>query len=304
MIDYSYEFSIMSKMAHEHEATTTALRWALYLNGAFLLVEATLGVMTGSLALLSDAAHMVNDVGALTIALGAAYLARRPPHGNRSYGYRRIEVLAGFFSGMMLIAAAVVIAWTAIGRLVAGAPEVAGGAILIAGVVGLAINVGSAWYLHRSSGHGNINVRAALTHMLADALGSLAAIIAAVFVLAGYPAADAIMSIATATLIVVVAAVLVRDALGILMQFSPPHSSCDDILASMLAIDGVRDVHDLHVWSVDGEDCVLTAHVVGERGVRERVERVLDDTFDIDHTTIQEEATPCAGPCRLFAHDH
>jgi cobalt-zinc-cadmium efflux system protein len=290
---------------HGHRATTTALRWALYLNGAFLVIEATLGLITGSLALLSDAAHMVNDVGALAIALGAAHLSRKLPAGDRTYGYRRIEVVAGFVSGLLLVLAAIVIAKTAISRLVSGAPTIAGTAVLVAGVVGLAINVGSAWYLHRSGRHDNLNIRAALTHMLADALGSVAAIAAALFMLAGYPAADSILSLVTAVLIVVVAGVLVRDALRVLMQFSPPQTSCERIRDSILEVDGVEDVHDLHVWSVDGDESVLTAHVVGERGVRARVERILVDRHGIDHTTIQEETTdPCAGPCSLFADEH
>jgi len=279
----------------------SALIWALALNGAFLVVEAAVGFATGSLALLSDAAHMVTDVGALALALAAAQLARRAATPDRSFGLRRAEILGAFVNALFLLVTCVLIFREATVRLMAGPEAIAGWPVLATGVIGLAINLASAWYLSRA-GRDNLNVRAALAHMLADALGSVGAIVAAIFMLNGFAQADAAVSIAVGALILVGAWRVLRPAARVLLQFAPEHLSCVEVRAAIAATSGVCGVHDLHVWTVDSREAVASVHVVAAPGasppeVRRRVSDLLGQEFGIRHSTVQtecEEEGECA----------
>ena len=290
-------------MPHDHHhlpsnqdngaAARRALTLALILNGGFLLVEATVGWLTGSLALLSDAAHMLSDVAALSIALSASHLARRAADATRTFGLRRAEPVGAFVNALIMLLVCGYIFWEAFNRLALGPPEVPGWPILVVGSIGLAINVGSAWLLYRAD-RDNLNVRGALVHMAADALGSLGAMVAACFCMAGFPAADAIVSLLIGMLVLWGTWGLLRDSARVLLEFAPAGLKVEDVRAAICAVEGVEDVHDLHVWTLDGSNRILTAHLVlcgpkSPAAVRKAVEHLLHDTYRVGHTTLQLE---------------
>ena len=281
-------------------AIRRALMGALVLNGLFLFVEAGVGWVTGSLALLSDAAHMLGDVGALVLALGAAQVATMEATHSTSFGYRRAEPLGAFVNGLAMLLAIGWIVYEAVDRLASGVPEVAGMPILVVGVIGLAINLGSAWFLARAD-DGNLNVRGALLHMLADALGSVGAIIAAVLVMTGMAAADVIISLAIALLVLWATWSLLRDSAAVLLEFAPRGLDVPKVLASISASPGVLGVHDLHVWSLDGKTALMSAHVrVDETrktdAVCAELSELLAHEFGIRHVTLQvEKDEDCPG---------
>lgn len=286
--------------------TRRALLIALVLNGAFLVVELVVGLLTGSLALLSDAAHMVGDVGALLLALGASQLATRAASPGRSYGWLRAETLGAFTNGLVLLFACAFIAHEAIDRLVGGAPPIAGGPVFVAGLIGLLINVGSALALMRAD-RNNLNIRGALLHMASDALGSLGAMVSAVFLMRGVSVADPIVSLFIAALVLWGTVGLLRDAGRVLLQFAPRGVTEQRVREVLLEAEGMADVHDLHVWTLDGHTAVLSAHLVAAPGVsaralRERAEALLAERFAVAHTTLQVEgAGECVGPgCALW----
>ena len=289
--------------------TRRALWISLVFNGAFLFVELGIGLATGSLALLSDAAHMVSDVGALGLALGASQLARRAASPGRSYGWLRAETLGAFTNGLALVVASGIIVKEAVVRLMHGAPEIAALPVLVTGTLGLIINVGSAVALMRAD-RGNLGVRAALLHMIGDAVGSLAAILSAFFLMRGVYIADPLVSLFIAALVLWGTVGLLRDAGRVLLQFAPSRLSPEAVQAELMGMDGAADVHDLHVWTVDGRTAVLSAHLVAAPGVspgllRQRAEAVLVARFGIGHTTLQVEgADECARhDCPLLGQD-
>jgi len=272
-----------------------ALTVALVLNGVFLVIEAAVGFSVNSLALLSDAAHMLSDVGALALALGAAWLAARPAERSRTFGMRRAEVVGGFVNALVLLAACGLIAWQAINRLRVGAPEIAGLPVLIVGGIGLAINVGSAWALYRADS-GNLNIRGALVHMMADALGSVGAMVAAGLIMAGFARADPIVSLFIAALVLWGTWGLLRDSTRVLFQFPPPHFDVEAMCQALSNIDGVASVHDVHVWTLDGQSAIVSAHVIADEGadleaIRRRSLDCLEDRFSVRHATLQVEGS-------------
>ena len=242
-------------------ASVRALTWALVLNGAFLVVEVVLGLITGSLALLSDAAHMVSDVASLVLAPGAAVLATRAADAVRTFGWRRAEILGAFVNGLALVLAVVVIFWESGKRLVEGAPDVDPLPVLMGGTVGLAINLGSAWFLVKAESD-SLNIRGALLHMLADALGSVGAIVAAVGLWAGYPMADPIAGLLIGALVLYGSIGLLRESSAVLLQFTPPGVDTGAMERALAELAHVSSVHDLHLWSLDGKRPILTAHLV------------------------------------------
>lgn len=285
--------------AHAHtrgsgERVRHALRWSLALNGVFLVVEAAVGFWSGSLALLSDAAHMVSDVSALALALIVAELARRPASRGRTFGLVRAEVLGAFVNSLLLGGACVLLGSQAIARLYSGASEFHAEPVFIVGVLGLAINLGSAWLLYRSD-RGNLNVRGALAHMLADALGSVGAILAAV--LGGVfdlHAADPILSLAICVMILLGTWGVLRDSTRVLLDFVPEDLPQERVEAALRGLTGVRAIHELHLWST-GSQTMLTAHLVPEPGVDPcellaRAELALRGPLKIHHSTIQIDA--------------
>lgn len=279
--------------AHGHGAGA-ALTRALALTLAFSFVEALVGMLSGSLALLSDAAHMLVDSGALGLAVLAQRLAARPRTASHTFGYRRAEVLAAAISGGALATASLGILIEAVGRL-RSAPEVRGDWMLATAIAGLLVNVASGVVLVREA-HASINVRAAFAHVLADAAGSVAAIVAAIAVLRfDLPQADAIASILISVLILWGASKLIRESAAVLMEQTPPGVSAAGIEATIRGTPGVRDLHDLHVWTISDGFPVVTVHVVldgqahGTGVAREVLERVARE-HGIEHVTVQPEA--------------
>jgi cobalt-zinc-cadmium efflux system protein len=251
------------------------------------------GLITGSLALVADAGHMLSDAAALALSLFALWIARRPAGPRQTYGYYRAEILAALANGATLIAIAILIFVEAYRRL--NEPtEVLGGAMMAIACGGLAINVVGLWLLHPSHG-GSLNIRAAWLHVLGDALGSVGAIAAAVLIWAfGWYWADPVASIVIAALVLVSSWALVKESVDVLMENTPKNLDIDQIRDAVVGLEGVADVHDLHVWSITSGWESLSAHVVVADGldhsmVLGQVRQLLNERFGIDHVTIQIE---------------
>jgi len=278
--------------AHDHRsASRRALLVVLVLTLTFTVVEVVGGVLTGSLALLADAGHMVSDVLAIGLALVALTLAQRPSSARRSFGFQRAEILAAFVNGLGLVLVSAWIVWEAIGRL-DDPPEILGGWMLLVALVGLAVNAGAAAILARS-GRESLNVEAAFRHVIADLLGSGGVLVAAlVILLTGWDVVDPIVSIAIALLIVASAWGVLRDSTAILMEETPSGIDADAVARAIVDVRGVTSVHDLHVWRITSGFDALSAHILvgqGEdcHGLRRDVERAIAERFGITHTTLQ-----------------
>ncbi len=274
------------------------LRWALVLTLAYCVVEAVAGVWAGSLALLADAAHMLGDAGALALALFATWLASRPPTPAKTYGYYRAEILAALVNAVLPLLVAGGILVEAVRRLHAPV-ELVAGPMLVVGALGLAVNLGCAALLRRASAQ-SLTVAAAYLDVLGDALGSVAVVVAGTLVVAtGWTPIDPIVSGAIATMIVLRAWTLLKQAVNVLLEGTPPHLTLGEVEAAIARVGGVRRVHDLHVWTLTSGREAMSAHVVVE-DVREserllgELHAVLHARFGIDHTTIQLEAEPPA----------
>ena len=266
---------------------------AAAINAALIATTVVGGILTGSLALLADAGHVLSDLGAIGLGLAAVTLAARSGGPRRTFGYQRTEVMAALLNGVTLVAVAVLIVVVAIGRL-GDPPEVEGTGVLVLGAVGLAGNAAATWVL--AGGHrDDLNLEAVLRHSAADALGSLGVIVSGVVILAtGWRPIDPLVGIAIAVLILASSIRLVREPLDVLMEAAPPGVDVDAVARAIGSVDGVRAVHDLHVWSVTAGFEALAAHVVVARGsdrdrARREVEFVLRDRYGLEHTTLQME---------------
>jgi cobalt-zinc-cadmium efflux system protein len=270
--------------------TRRALGIAVALTLGFALVEAIGGWLAGSLALLSDAGHMVTDSAALGLALFADAIARKPPSRRASYGYGRAEVLAAFVNAIAMLVVVAAIAIEAARRLLNPAP-VAGQTVVVIAIAGLAVNLVAAWVLSRATG--SLNTRGAFLHVLGDLLGSLAAVVAGGVIMAtGWTPIDPILSIAVALLILRSTWQLLKQSTGVLMEGVPTHLDYEAIGRSLAALPGVNDVHDLHIWNMTAEGIALSAHVSLAHGddwlsVLAQAKRVLAAEYGIRHTTLQ-----------------
>ena len=270
---------------------------ALAINLAMLVAEAVGGVLTGSLAVLADAGHVLSDVGAIVLALVAVRLAALPAVGRRTFGYQRSEVLAALVNGLLLVVVAVVIAIAAFGRL-SDPPGIDGVGVLALGLFGLAGNVAATVVLARGQRQ-DINLEGVLRHSFADALGSLGVVAAGAFVLAGGSSiVDPIVSLLISALILASSWRLIKEPFDVLMEAAPKGTDVDGVGEAICSEAGVRSVHDLHVWTVTSGFGAIAAHVVvaadADRDlVRRRLELLLTQRFGIEHTTLQmeEEAT-------------
>lgn len=283
--------------SHSHHGAGSArapLIGALILTFAFMIVEVIVGWLSHSLALVADAWHMLSDSGTLLVSIAVATIAMRPRSRQKTYGYRRAEVIAALGNAATLGVAAVWIVREGISRI--AAPEaVAGKNVFYMGIAGLTVNLIAAYLLSRGA-RDNLNVRSALYHVLGDALGSVAAIVAGVVVsLWGFTLADPIASLMIAALLVYGAWNLVREATHVLMEGTPDGLDLNAIEQTITSTPGVASAHDLHVWAVTPGQPILTAHVViaeGSHGtdVASRVGKRVAATHKIDHVTIQPEA--------------
>jgi cobalt-zinc-cadmium efflux system protein len=266
---------------------------ALGINAAMLAVEAIGGVLTGSLAVLADAGHLLSDVGSIALALFAASLAARPAAGRMTFGYQRSEILAALVNGLLLVAVAIAIATAAIGRL-SDPPQIAAGGVVGLGLLGLAGNLGATLVLARGERE-DINLEGVLRHSAADALGSGGVVLAgAVVLLGGSAIVDPIVSLLISALILASSWRLIAEPLGVLMEAAPSGFDVDAVGAAICQEEGVSSVHDLHVWTVTAGFGALAAHVVAASEcdrdlVRRRIELLLHERFGIDHTTLQME---------------
>ena len=279
---------------HQHALPPgSALRTAAALTIGFAVLEALGGWWTGSLALLSDAGHMVTDGAALGLGALAAWMARHPPSERHSYGLGRAEVVAALVNAGAMLAIVIALAYEAIVRFRNPSPVQGGMAALIA-LAGLAVNL---WVLRKLSHHAHdMNARAARLHVAADVLGSLAALASGVLIaLTGWTTADPIASLAICVLIAFSSLRLLRESLHALMEGVPRGLSVEAIGGEMARVDGVLSIHDLHVWTLSGSRTALSAHVVvrsmgqWERMLLELQTR-LHERFGIDHVTLQPES--------------
>ncbi len=266
---------------------------ALGINGAMLVAEAVGGVLTGSLAVLADAGHVLSDVGSIGLALFASALAGRPAGGRMTFGYQRSEILVALVNGLLLVAVALAIAYAAIGRL-GDPPQIDAGGVLGLGLLGLAGNVAATLVLARGE-RADVNLEGVLRHSAADALGSIGVVLAGAIVLAGGSSiVDPVVSLAIAALILISSWRLIKEPMDVLMEAAPAGVDVDAAGAAICAEEGVLSVHDLHIWTVTSGFGALAAHVVvaGDCDrdlVRARVELLLRERFGIDHTTLQME---------------
>jgi len=275
----------------DRERGARALRLALLLTASFTVAELIGGLLTGSLALLADAGHMLSDDLSLALALVAISIARRPPTPQRSFGYGRAEVMAALLNGLLLVGVSVAIVWGAVGRL-SDPPEVLGGPMLAVALGGVAVNLIAFRLLSRSGGE-SMNVAAASLHVLADLAGSIGVVLAAGVILAtGWQAADPLIAALIGVLIAASAFPIVRDSGRVLLEQAPRGVEAQELGQAMAAVRGVAEVHDLHVWSITSGFDALSAHVLVRPGEdcherRREVERMLLSEFGIEHTTLQ-----------------
>lgn len=275
----------------DRRAHSKALRTAFGLTATYTVVEIVGGLLTGSLALLADAVHMLSDNVSLGLALIAIGLASRPPTPQRSFGYQRAEILAALANGVALVAVSIWILYEAYQRL-DSPEEVAGVGMLAIASVGALVNIVSARILARGSGE-SLNMKGALRHVLSDLAGSIGAILAAIVIITtGFDEADPIIGALIAVLVAASAIPIIRESVQILLEETPEGLDATEIGETMAAADGVVEVHDLHVWTITSGFPALSAHVVvgAEEDCharRRELEALLHDRFDLGHTTLQ-----------------
>ncbi|HSK28607.1 MAG TPA: cation diffusion facilitator family transporter [Candidatus Limnocylindria bacterium] len=281
----------MTAMARHSE--TRRLRWALAITLLYFFAELIAGFLTNSLALISDAGHMLSDIGAIGLSLFAFHMSRRPATEQSTYGFHRFEILAALFNGLTL--------WLIVGVIFAAAyqrlfepPAVESFGMMIVAVAGLFVNLIAAAILHGGHRH-NLNLRGAFLHVVSDAIGSVGAIVAgAVMLTTGWYLADPLVSVFIGILILFSSWSLVKESLSVLMQAVPKGIRLDDVRETIESVEGVSKVHDLHVWAVTSDIYTLSAHAVVENGgdfhqVLNGIEDTLKARFNIEHTTIQLE---------------
>ncbi|HEU5392033.1 MAG TPA: cation diffusion facilitator family transporter [Streptosporangiaceae bacterium] len=292
---------------HAHGVSADAdrryLLIALVLLAAFMLAEVIVAVISGSLALLSDAGHMLSDVGAIGAALWAIRLAARPAAGAWTFGWKRAEILSAAGNGITLLVIAGIVAVEAITRLI-HPPRVDGGPVVVVAAAGIAVNIAAAWVLARAS-RSSLNVQGAFRHVLTDLYGFIGTVAAGIVILAtGWTRADAIASLIVVALMLKAAWELLAASGRILLEAAPKTMDLDDVRAHLLATEHVRDLHDLHAWTVTSSLPALSAHIVIDDACFTEgcVPRLLDQLqsclaghFDVEHSTFQLEAAAHAG---------
>lgn len=289
---------------HSRAASKRALAVALALTTAYTVAEVVGGLLTGSLALLADAGHMVSDDLSLGLALAAMWLADRPATPERSFGLRRAEILAALVNGVTLIAIAIWI-FVEAARRFRDPPEVLGGWMLVVAAIGLAVNVAAAFVLSRAPGE-SLNTRAAFRHVLADLLGSVGVIVAAVVILVtGWLYADPLISVLIALLVLASSWSVLRDSVQILLEATPRGLEAEVIGQRMAGWPGVVEVHDLHIWTITSGFPALSAHVLVQpdddcHGRRRELEQMLEREYGLAHTTLQvDHVAPSVRPLQV-----
>ena len=288
---------------HTHGANKRALTISLILIVSFMIVEVAGGVLTNSLALLSDAGHMLSDAISLAVALAAFKMGEKAADTARTFGYRRFEILAAVFNGVTLIVIAVFIVIEAAGRFI-NPPEVATTGMLVIAVLGLLVNLAVAKILMSGDTHDNLNMKGALMHVLGDLLGSIAAIIAALSIMFfGWGIMDPLASVIVAVLISISGYRILKQSLNVLMEGVPENVDFDGIIDKINSVEGVEDAHHIHIWSITSGVNAMSAHIVvnGMLNVHEtqKIIQRLEERMkheSIDHVTVQVE-------CKHHDHD-
>jgi cobalt-zinc-cadmium efflux system protein len=280
---------------HSHavgpDADRRYLRLALVLLSAFLVVEVALGIKAQSLALLSDAGHMLTDVAALVLALVAMRVAARPATGRYTFGFKRIEILSAQANGLTLLLLGAWLAFEGVHRLI-DPPDVQGGLVLVVALVGVAVNLVATWLLSRAN-RTSLNVEGAFQHLLTDLYAFIGTAVAGLVVLTtGYQRADPIAALLVAALMLRSGFYLLRDSGRIFLEASPSGLEPTAVRTAMGAVDGVLDVHDLHIWEVTSGFPSMSAHVLVATGqdchrVRLGLQTVIANDFGITHSTMQ-----------------
>lgn len=271
------------------------LKAALVLTFVYMLAEAVGGWFANSLALIADAGHMLTDVAAMLLTLFAFWFAARPATSQKTYGYYRIEILAAFVNGVVLVVLSIWVVFEAFQRWRSPA-EIKGVEMLVIATGGLVINIISAWLLHSGDKH-DLNMRGAFLHVVGDLLGSVAAIAAGVLILSfGWLWADAAGSILISVIIIIGAWRLILDSVNVLLEGTPSHISMSAVENLLLDAEGVTGIHDLHVWTISSGLYALSVHIshndaVLHSDLLQTVRNRLHDRFGIDHLTIQMEGT-------------
>lgn len=300
-------------MAHEHGDSgknMSRVIIALVLTGTFMIVEVVGGIISGSLALLADAGHMLTDTMALALAAVAFHVSKRPADSNLTYGYQRFQILAAFVNGLSLLFIVGWILFEAVHRFFVPR-DIMGGTMLAVAGIGLLINIIAFAVLHTGD-RDNLNIRGAALHVAGDLLGSIAAIVAAIVIIyTGWVTIDPILSLAVAVLILKSAWSLVKRSAHVLLEGAPEWLDIDEMQAKVVDnVPGVKGIHHVHVWGLTPQDLMLTMHVSLDDSTAEPttlipgVKAVVKREYGIGHSTIEIELDNCADDSEHLEHDH
>ncbi|MBG9543452.1 zinc transporter ZitB [Cytobacillus firmus] len=279
---------------HHHTGNKKALMWAFILIASFMIVEVIGGIWTNSLALLSDAGHMLSDAAALGLSFVAIKIGEKKATNSKTFGYKRFEIIAASINGITLLLISLYIFYEAYHRILEP-PAVQSMGMLVISSIGLLVNIAAAFILMSGDKDHNLNVRSAFLHVLGDLLGSVGAIAAALLIyFFGWGIADPIASVIVAVLILVSGWRVAKESFHILMEGTPSHLNPEDIKSALLGLAHVKDVHDLHIWTITSGFPSLSCHLVienegGHDAVLHAAQSVLHDEYGIEHSTIQVE---------------
>lgn len=279
---------------HGHNANKKALMLSFLLIAGFMFVEFVGGILTNSLALLSDAGHMLSDAVALGLSLTALIFGQKAATAEKTYGYKRFEILAALLNGIALVVLSIYILYEAISRL-SSPPQVIGKGMIIISTIGLVINIIVAWILSRGDAKENLNVKSAFLHVIGDLMGSVGAIIAAILILTlGWNIADPIASMIVSLLVLYSGWHILKESVNVLMESKPAGIDTDEVVSMLESIDGVKSIHDLHIWMITQEFPSLTVHMKVDPSsdrdaiLEQSLESIIKHT-GIRHITIQME---------------
>ncbi|WP_050614202.1 cation diffusion facilitator family transporter [Bacillus testis] len=286
---------------HHHSANKKALLLSFILITIFMVVEIIGGYLTNSLALLSDAGHMLSDSAALGLSLFAVILGEKNATYQNTFGYRRFEIIAAALNGLTLVLISAYIFYESYRRF-QNPPEIQSSGMLVISIIGLLVNIGAAFLLMRGNREENLNVRSAYMHVLGDTLGSVGAIIASLLIFFfDWTYADPIASLIVAVLIIISGVRITKDSFHILMEGTPENINLEEVKGQLEKLPHVYEVHDLHIWSITSETPMLSCHImISSTGVQDDVlfeaQHLLEHEFHIRHSTLQVERTETGCP--------
>lgn len=294
--NHSHEHSHSHSHHHHGTSNKKALGLSFTIIALYMIVEVVGGIITNSLALLSDAGHMLSDAAALGLSYLAMKFGEKKATLTKTFGYKRFEILAAFLNGITLVVISLYIFWEAYRRFT-DPPEVISSGMLIISIIGLIVNIVAAFILMKGDTSENLNVRSAFLHVLGDMLGSFGAIIAALLIMFfGWSIADPVASVVVAVLIIISGWRVTKDSFHVLMEGTPINIDVRKVKDSLLSLKQVKNVHDLHIWSITSNFPALSCHLVVEGDVSyeeilAQAKKVLHDEYHIEHTTIQVDKT-------------